>query len=108
MSSVSIQAKPKFREIFQRRDWNRFWNREPFGPGTVGEDGEKNSKKSVVEVTGFEPATSTSQTWRPVTANGLRSTHYGLCQWQLGGNEIDPKGCNRHIEDPPLVQLLTM
>ena len=43
-----------------------------------------------------------------MTANGLRSTHYGLCQWQLGGNEIDPKGCNRHIEDPPLVQLLTM
>jgi len=35
MSSVGIQGQPKFREFFRRWNWNRFWNREPFGPGTV-------------------------------------------------------------------------
>jgi hypothetical protein len=29
MPSVGIQEQPKFREIFRRLNWNRFWNREP-------------------------------------------------------------------------------
>jgi hypothetical protein len=36
ISSGGIQGQPKSRVIFSRRNWNRFWNREPFGPGTVG------------------------------------------------------------------------
>jgi hypothetical protein len=34
--SAEVQGQPKFRAIFLRRIWNRFWNREHPGPGTVG------------------------------------------------------------------------
>jgi hypothetical protein len=61
-NSVDFQGQPNHPMIFSSRNWNRFWNREPKIPGTVGDFGEKLPMKSMVGVTGFEPATYTSRT----------------------------------------------
>jgi hypothetical protein len=51
--SVHFQRQPKSGRNSLRRKWNRFWNREPPGPGTVSEEGWKTPMKSVVGVKAF-------------------------------------------------------
>src|ERR1700679_3456364 len=44
-SSTCVQRQPKFYSNFRRRNWNRFWDRELRGAGTVGRVSCKNSNE---------------------------------------------------------------
>jgi hypothetical protein len=43
--SIHFQRQPKSGRNFLRRKWNRFWNREPPGPGTVSGGWLENSNE---------------------------------------------------------------